>query len=208
MQSSISKDKKKKSQEEDLLLLEEIAKGSQAAYNKLQKKYYKIVLSLIRKMIKDEDDVEDLTQEAFIKAFGALDSFNSNYNFSSWLFRIASNHCIDFLRKKRFQTISINQPVNNDEDEQYIEIKDDSYQPEITIMNEERKAALKKAIEELPENYRDIIKLRHEEDLDYKEISEKLDMPLGTVKAHLFRARKLLLETLKKQPEFFNYGSR
>ena len=205
MQSSVSKEKKKKSQAEDLELLENINKGSQAAYNRLQKKYYKIVLSLIRKMIKDEDDAEDLTQESFIKAFGALDSFNKNYNFSSWLFRIASNHCIDFLRKKRFQTISINQPVNNDEDEQYIEIKDDTYQPEITVMNEERKIALNNAIDELPENYQKIIKMRHEMDMDYKEISQKLDMPLGTVKAHLFRARKALLEILKKQPEFFNY---
>ena len=205
MQSSVSKEKKQKSQAEDLELLENINQGSQAAYNRLQKKYYKIVLSLIRKMIKDEDDAEDLTQEAFIKAFGALESFNKNYNFSSWLFRIASNHCIDFLRKKRFQTISINQPVNNDEDEQYIEIKDDTYQPEVTVMNEERKTALNNAISELPENYQNIIKMRHEMDMDYKEISQKLDMPLGTVKAHLFRARKALLEILKKQPEFFNY---
>lgn len=200
---NISKEKKIKSQQEDMLLLEGIGNNDQLAYKKLQNKYYNIVLSLIRKMIQNEDDVEDLAQEAFIKAFSNLDKYNDTFNFSSWLFRIASNHCIDFLRKKRFQTISISQPVNNDDDEQYIEIKDDSYQPEVAVLNDEKKEFLYKAIEELPENYRQIIKMRHEDDMDYKEISKELDMPLGTVKAHLFRARKTLLEKLKKNQDLF-----
>lgn len=201
--SNISQEKKIKSQEEDLLLLKDIRDGNQLAYKQLQNKYSKIISTLIRKMIKDEDDVEDLTQEAFIKAFGNLDKYNETFNFSSWFFRIASNHCIDFLRKKRFQTISIDQPINDDEDDQYFDIKDDTYQPETTILDKERKELLYQTIDELPDNYKLIIKLRHEEDLDYKEISDKLDLPLGTVKAHLFRARKILLEKLKTHSDIF-----
>ncbi len=203
LMSGISKEKKIASQKDDLKLIQEISEGSQIAYRKIQEKYYKIVSALIRKMIQNEDDVEDLTQETFIKAFGNIDKFDASYNFSSWLFRIASNHCIDFLRKRRFQTVSIDQSVSNDEDEQYIEIKDDSYQPEINVLNQERITALYDAIEKLPDNYRLIIKLRHEEDMDYHQISQKLDLPLGTVKAHLFRARKSLLSILKQNKELF-----
>jgi RNA polymerase sigma factor (sigma-70 family) len=201
--SSISKEKKLISQNEDLELLDRISNGEQLAYKKLQEKYHKIISSLIRKMIQDEDDIDDLTQEAFIKAFSNLEKFDKSFNFSSWLFRIASNHCIDFLRKKRFQTVSIDQSVSNDEDEQYIEIKDDSYQPEISFLNQERINALNEAIDSLPENYRVIIKLRHEEDMDYQDIANELDLPLGTVKAHLFRARKSLLQILKSKNDLF-----
>lgn len=197
-------EKQKKNHNEDLLAIESFLGGNDMAFKIIQKKYSKIVANLIRRMVKDEDDVMDLTQETFIKAYRALNTYQTSYSFSSWLYRIASNNCIDFLRKKRFNVISLDQPLNpNSEDEQYLEIVDTSNQPEMDVIDSEKREALFAAIDNLPENYREIIKLRHEEDLDYKEISEKLNLPLGTVKAHLFRARKMLYDSLKSKYYMF-----
>jgi RNA polymerase sigma-70 factor (ECF subfamily) len=196
--------KSQESQQEDFDAIRRAIEGESGAYTFLQKKYKKIVLTLIRRMIKDEDDVDDLVQETFIKAFSALSSFQYGYSFSSWIYRIASNNCIDFLRKKRFTMVSISGQYDDSDEDHEMEIRDNSYQPDISLMNDEKKQLLLDAIEKLPENYREIIKMRHEEDMDYKEISDKLDLPLGTVKAHLFRARKILFEELKKHVSLFN----
>jgi RNA polymerase sigma-70 factor (ECF subfamily) len=189
--------------EDDFAAIREVLNGNTSAFGYLQKKYQRIVSSLIRKMIKNEDDVKDLTQETFIKAFNALSSFQFGYTFSSWLYRIASNNCIDFLRKKRFTTISLSSPLPGDDEEHYLEIEDESFQPELSLLSDERREAINKVIASLPENYREIIKLRHEEDMDYKDISVKLNMPLGTVKANLFRARKIMQIEMKKQRHLF-----
>jgi RNA polymerase sigma-70 factor (ECF subfamily) len=183
--------------DEDYNIILRILDGETADFEILQKKYKRVISSLIRRMIKDEDDIDDLTQETFIKTYNALDKFQHGFSFSSWIYRIASNTCIDFLRKKRFNFVYIDQPINNNEEEQFIEIEDSSYQPDKEYLINERKNILKNAIDTLPENYREIIKMRHEDELDYKEISTQLDIPLGTVKAHLFRARKLLLNALQ-----------
>ena len=190
---------------EDAEVIIRILDGEVNAFGILQKKYKRVISSLIRKMIKDEDDIDDLVQETFIKAYRALDRYQSSYSFSAWIYRIASNTCIDFLRKKRLNIISIDQPIGttDEEDGLFFEIEDNSYQPDVEFINNERKAALYSAIDSLPEKYRLIIKLRHEEELDYNEIALKLDMPLGTVKAHLFRARKMLLDDLKKINHLF-----
>ncbi len=181
-----------------------VLEGDNHAFQYLQQKYHKLILNLIRKMIRDEDDVEDLAQETFIKAYKALASFQFGFSFSAWLYRIASNTCIDFLRKKRFPTISLSQTVPGNDEEFEIEIEDRSFVPDLTVMNDERRKALNDAIDNLPENYKNIIRLRHEEELDYKDIAERLDMPLGTVKAHLFRARKILFDALKKHKGLFS----
>lgn len=186
----------------DYYILIKIFEGNKNDFHHLEKKYKTLIKSAIRKMIKDDEDINDLIQETFIKAYNALHTFQFGYSFSSWIYRIASNCCIDFMRKKKLNTFSINQKTNSDE-EYIFEIQDDSYNPDLNIINSEKSVALKKAIENLPENYKLIIKLRHEEDLDYSQISEKLELPLGTVKAHLFRARKLLFESLKDKQYLF-----
>lgn len=187
------------SQKDDFEAIRAVLNGDNSQFSLLDKKYHRIIAALIRKMVRNEEDVEDLTQETFIKAYNALPTFHFGYSFSSWIYKIASNTCIDFLRKKRFQTISLNQPMQGsaDEENEY-EIEDDSYIPDRHILSEERQKVLKQAIERLPDNYREIIKMRHEQELDYIEISEKLNLPIGTVKAHLFRARKALYSMLKK----------
>ncbi len=194
--------KSEKNKEEDFEVIKAILNGDTNSFKFLEKKYKRIIVILIRKMIRNEDDAEDLVQETFIKAYNALDKFQFGYTFSSWLYKIASNTCIDFMRKKRFQTVSLDQPISQDEDH-FMEIEDNTYNPDINFVADERRKALMLAIEALPENYRNIIRLRHEEEMDYSEISKELDIPLGTVKAHLFRARKILLTQLKNQRYLF-----
>lgn len=195
---------KQQSNEEDFDAIRKILDGDNSAFAFLQNKYKTRIKSLVRRMIKDPDDVDDLTQEAFIKAYNALDTFQFAYNFSAWLYRIASNSCIDFLRKKRFKTISLDQPIGGEED-LYIDVASEDHTPDLQMISTERKKILNRAIEELPENYRVIIQMRHNEELDYKEISEKLDIPLGTVKAHLFRARRILYDALVDKKELIRY---
>ncbi len=189
---------------DDFDIVDRINKGDTELFGILQKRYFNQIKVVIRRMIQNEDDVEDLAQETFIKAFNALERFQPGYPFAAWLYRIASNTCIDFLRKRRFNTISISQSVSNDEDELYIQIEDTSSKADDQMLVEERSTIIRNAIESLPEKYRLIINLRHESDLDYKDIAEKLDIPLGTVKAQLFRARKLLLDELKEHSIFSN----
>lgn len=167
------------------------------AFAELEQKYKRIVSFLIRKMIRNDEDVIDLTQETFIKAFNALPRFKFEYPFSRWLYKIASNRCIDHLRRMRFQAVSLDQPINtNDGGEVTTDPPDNDPVADDLLLAKERAEMLYKAIKTLPEKYQTVIRMRHEEDLEYQEIAEKLNLPLGTVKAHLFRARKLLYKKL------------
>lgn len=204
MGSMQNRKNKSDSKEEDFEAIRRVLDGDNTAYEFLQKKYKNLIYSLVKKMIKNDSDVEDLVQETFIKAYKALDKFKFNYSFSAWIYRIASNNTIDFLRKRRFDTFSIDKPIGNSEDENYFEIEDNSYSPDSDLISEQKADIIKAAIDTLPENYREIIILRHEEELDYKAIAEQLNLPLGTVKAHLFRARKLLYDELKDKYNLLN----
>ncbi len=204
MGSMQNRKNKSDSKQEDFDAIRRVLEGDNTAYEFLQKKYKNLIYSLVKKMIKNDSDVEDLVQETFIKAYKALDKFKFNYSFSAWIYRIASNNTIDFLRKRRFDTFSIDKPIGNAEDENYFEIEDNSYSPDADLISEQKADIIRAAIDTLPENYREIILLRHEEELDYKAIADQLDLPLGTVKAHLFRARKLLYEELKDKYNLLN----
>ena len=190
--------------QEEWELIVKVMNGNQQAFAKLQNRYQRIIASLIRRMIKDESDVEDLTQETFIKAFRGIKTFQKGFTFSSWLYKIASNNCIDFIRKKKMASISINQSFNSEDPDREFDIEDKTETPEAQIVSKERNNKLNEAIDNLPEKYRIIIRMRHEEDLDYQQISDLLEIPLGTVKANLFRARKLLLTSLQHHRYLFS----
>lgn len=185
------------SKNEDIELIENALKGHQQAYDKLMKKYYNLVHGLIYKMIFRKEDVEDLAQEAFIKAFNSLDKFDRQFAFSTWLYKIASNNCIDYLRKKKLSTFSIDKEIETDDDDLKFEIPDNETKPDREIIESERKKILEEAISNLPGKYRKVIELRHKEEMEYEEIAKKLKLPLGTVKAHIFRGRELLNKYLK-----------
>ena len=169
----------------------------------LEKRYKSIVMSLVRRMIKDDEDVKDIVQETFIKAYNSLSTFQDTYSFSGWLFRIASNNCIDFHRKRKLPSFSISKMTSNSEDNEEYEIEDKTFMPDEALLRGEKGSMLRNALALLPEKYRLILRLRHEEEMEYSQIAEQLDVPIGTVKANLFRARKMLYEVLKKNKSVF-----
>jgi RNA polymerase sigma factor (sigma-70 family) len=196
---TISKEERQlRSRQEDYELVNRALTGDQAAYARLRNKYWRAINTMLSRMIRNKSDAEDLTQEAFIKAFNSLGSFNTDYAFSTWLYKIASNNCIDYLRKRRLKTVSIDAPMQTHDGEVQMELPDpNALRPDIPITAGERTAVLQEAIRNLPEKYRIVIELRHTHEMEYADIAKQLNLPLGTVKAHLFRARALLLKRLQ-----------
>ncbi len=183
---------------EDRELVASAKRGEEKAFETLLKKYRKSVYYMLLKMVKNTDDAEDLTQEAFAKAFNSIEKFDSKFAFSTWLFRIATNNCIDFIRKKRVQTVSIDAPVEGEDGSSMrYDVRDDDLDPNDAMLKQQRKRYLTMAIERLPEKYRELVELRYFRELSYEEVANELQIPLGTVKAQLFRARELLNQELK-----------
>ncbi len=178
-------------------LIKQAIEGDESAYRQLLENYRGAIFNLLFKMVRNKEETEDLVQEAFMKAFKALPSFNEEYAFSTWLYKIAINNCIDHMRKKRLKTYSINKPVQSKDGELDREFPDTSMSPDKELLNEERTLLIEAAIDELPENYKVAIVLRHSKEKSYEEIAELLDIPLGTVKARIFRAREMLKKKLK-----------
>lgn len=148
-------------------------------------------------MIRSREEIEDLTQEAFIKAFTSLASFNEEYSFSTWLYKIATNNAIDYVRKRKLQTFSINKPIESEESDYSFELQDTEPEPDQELIAVQRKKMLDDAMESLPAKYRQVILMRHVDEKEYQEIAKTLKLPLGTVKAHIFRARELLYKQLR-----------
>lgn len=171
-------------------------KGDEKAYSKLTQKYQKPLYFHVSKMIRDPDFAEDLVQDIFLKAFKSLKNYKNDHAFSTWLYRIARNHTIDYLRKKKIETLSIHVD-DYDESHASIQIADESSFTDQPMIRRERRNKVYEAIYQLPEKYRDIIIKRHIEEKSYQEIAAEIDIPLGTVKAHLFRARELLYKYMK-----------
>ncbi|MBD8487905.1 sigma-70 family RNA polymerase sigma factor [Echinicola sp. CAU 1574] len=167
----------------------------QQAYATLMKRYKKAVYFMILKMIRDADDAEDLTMEAFAKAFRNLHKFKKDYTFSTWLFRIATNNTIDFIRKKKLKTMSLNNTLTDDGGNSVnIDVEDDENNPQDEFIKSQRIEMVRIFVDKLPAKYRKLVKLRYFDELSYDEIAQELDKPLGTVKAQLHRSRELLYE--------------
>ncbi len=187
------------SSEQDRALVTEALSGSQAAYNQLVDKYQGALSRHVGRMIRKQSEVDDLVQECFIKAFSALQSYSSDYAFSTWLYKIATNHTIDYLRKKKLKTMSIDSPIKTRDGEVEYELPDTSYRPDRHIQEDQRRELIQEAIDDLPPKYYKVIVMRHQQEKSYDEIARELDLPLGTVKAHIFRARALLYKYLREK---------
>jgi RNA polymerase sigma factor (sigma-70 family) len=189
---------------EDKMLVRRARGGDQRAFAELVKRHRRGIERLIRPICRNSssDEIEDLVQEALTKALTHLDSYSEEYAFSTWLYRIATNHAIDHLRRRRLSMFSISSmPGGGDsrgeDDGKDLELSDDSWVPDDVLLTSERTKLIEAAIEQLPENYKRIIKLRHNDDLEYDEIARKLNLPMGTVKVHLHRARAALGKLLE-----------
>lgn len=184
--------------QEDRRLIDLALQGDEKAYELLLNRYRNLVYSIMFKMVRNAQEAEDLTQEAFMKAFNSLETFNEEFAFSTWLMKIASNNCIDFLRKRKLKTYSIHDPIQYKDEKIEIDLPDQGPSPERSLLQVERRRMIEEAINKLPERYRYVIILRHKEEKSYEEISDILNLPLGTVKAQIFRAREILNRKLRE----------
>jgi len=182
----------------DYKLVQRAIDGDQKAYAGLMERYRDSIYFLLLKMVNNKDDADDLTIEAFGKAFKNLHQYTPNFAFSTWLFKIASNNCIDFIRRKKKKMLSIDKrQETEDGHEASIHLKSDMLDPEEKFVKKQKIKMLHELVKKLKPRYRTLVELRYFKELSYEEIADQLDIPLGTVKAQLFRAREFLFNVLK-----------
>lgn len=181
----------------DLVLVSEARKGDEKAFACLMTRYRDSIYYLLLKMVYNSSDAEDLTIEAFGKAFRNLDSYTPNFAFSTWLFKIATNNCIDFIRKKQSYPTPFDYLQDN-MDNVTLNMQSDLPDPEESLINHQKISALKDIINQLKPRYKRLIDLRYYKEYSYEEISKELNLPIGTVKAQLYRAKTLLYNILIK----------
>lgn len=186
--------------QEDYKWVQAAIKGDQKSYANLMERYRDSIFFMVLKMVHNRDDADDLTIEAFGKAFHNLENYTPDFAFSTWLFKIAMNNSIDFIRKKKLNTLSIDVPIQHDDDSTptTYDIKGDHPDPEEKFIKKERTRLMKDVVDKLKPKYRMLIELRYFKELSYEEISDELNLPLGTIKAQLFRAKELLYNILAK----------
>jgi RNA polymerase sigma-70 factor (ECF subfamily) len=178
------------------------ARGREGAYRELLHRYERPVFSLVYRMVRDRSLAEDLAQEAFIRAFDKIDSYNPSYKFSNWIFKIANNHAIDYLRRRKVDTVSIHGPRNAasaEEGRSELSVASSGESPEAYVENMELRGQIEDAIARLRPEYRTAVLLRHVEGHTYEEIADVMELPLGTVKTYLHRARHELREHLESR---------
>ncbi|HET7819286.1 MAG TPA: sigma-70 family RNA polymerase sigma factor [Bacteroidia bacterium] len=171
--------------------------SDQQAYAELMGRYRDTIFFMLLKMVRDKDHADDLTIEAFGKAFRNLHQYAPDYAFSTWLFKIATNNCIDFIRRKK-EALSLDRTFeNSDGDEMSFEPKSDFLNPEEKTIKKQKIKLIRAVVDKLQPRYKTLVELRYFEEKSYEEIAQELDLPIGTVKAQLFRARDLLYQTLR-----------
>lgn len=182
---------------QDLKLIKRCKRGEEEAFQELLARYRNAIYGLCYRMTRSAEDARDLAQEVFIKVFSLLDRYDESFAFSSWIFRIATNHCIDHLRRNRLRFLSLDGYTSPDGDEIEIPVPDKGAQPDRVLERREAMEKLEEVIADLPPHYKAIILLRHDQELSYEEIATVLDLPLGTVKARIHRARAMVQQMLK-----------
>ena len=188
--------------QKDMELVEKARKGDQQAYGELLSRYRDAIYFMLLKMVNSPVDAEDLTIEAFGKAFKNIDQYTPNYAFSTWLFKIATNNCIDFIRKKRTTHVSLDQTMDGEDSlAPSSMIPADTPDPESTMITKQKIKHMRSVVSKLKPRYRTLVELRYFKEYSYEEIAAELDIPIGTVKAQLFRARELLLNILNRSRE-------
>jgi RNA polymerase sigma-70 factor (ECF subfamily) len=191
-----------KATEDYELVCAALHQGDRRAYTQLMDRYKESLYFKLIKMTGSEADADDMTIEAFGKAFNNLHTYSPEYAFSTWLFRIATNNCIDYMRKKRIKSMPLERPaIHEDRTSFEMKIADLSADPETLIIREQKNQNLRAIVDKLKPHYRILIELRYYKEYSYEEIAEKLELPVGTVKAKLFRAKEFLYNILKNSED-------
>tara|TARA_B100000700_G_C14965736_1_gene818753 strand:+ start:504 stop:1100 length:597 start_codon:yes stop_codon:yes gene_type:complete len=182
----------------DLILINRaLETGDPAAYSELMRHYRDRLYFSIYEKIGDQEISKDLTIESLGKAFKKLHLYKPDFAFSTWLFTVARNHCIDYLRRNKLPTFSIDKMMVDDDGKQTnFDLKSEDLNPEQALMKKQRIKILRSIVNQLKPKYRDLVKLRYFKEFSYEEISEELHLPLGTVKAQLYRSREQLFKIM------------
>lgn len=184
---------------DDYQLVEKAKGGCQQAYAQLMERHQSSIYHLMLRMTNNREDSHDLTIEAFGKAFTRMASYVPNYAFSTWLYKIAVNNCIDFVRKKKLLTLSIDETIDDSSSQDYSNtLHAYGLNPEEAVIRDQRIGLMRHLLGRLNDKYRVMIELRYFKELSYEEIANELNIPLGTVKAQLFRAKELLSDLLRR----------
>ncbi len=180
---------------QDYELVKAALQGDEKAFARLLNRYKDAIYFMLLKMVNNRSDAEDLTLEAFGKAFKNLHQYSPTYAFSTWLFKIASNNCIDFLRKKK----GVNVPIEKEDSEnsETVKLKSKELNPEERLIRQQKAILLRNVVRKLKPRYQVLVELRYFREFSYEEIAKELDLPLGTVKAQLFRAREMLFKMIE-----------
>jgi len=188
---------------QDFQLIDQaVNENDEQAFAMLMERYRKPVYHMILKMVRNVDDAEDLTIEAFTKAFKNLYKFKKDYTFSTWLFRIATNNSIDFIRKKKLDTMSLDTSYQDESGASMtIDVKDKNLNPQEEAIKSQKIEYIQLFVTKLPAKYQRLVRLRYFNELSYEEIAKELDAPLGTVKAQLHRARELLYDLIRNKKD-------
>ena len=188
---------------EDFKLIDQAVKeNDEQAYAMLMGRYKRPVYHMILKMVRNVDDAEDLTIEAFAKAFKNLHRFKKDFTFSTWLFRIATNNAIDFIRKKKLETMSLDTSFTDDNGESVkIDVEDHNLNPQEEAIKSQKIELIQLFVTKLPPKYQRLVRLRYFKEYSYEEIAEELNAPLGTIKAQLHRARELMYDLVKNKKD-------
>ena len=188
-----------KAKRDYLLLRRALDENDQQAYAELMSLYRDSIFYMLVRMVKNKDDAEDLTLMTFGKAFRYLDKYTPKYAFSTWLYRIALNNSIDFLRMKNNMPQYFEEDLYTSNTTSIVDQSEDNMQrtPEEEIIDKQRLQLLRAAVSELPEKYRKVIELRYYEDLAYEEISERLGLSLSNVKIQIMRAKQMLAQLMQ-----------
>jgi RNA polymerase sigma-70 factor (ECF subfamily) len=182
---------------DELKIIESCLLGNTEVFSRLIDSYKNMVYNLAYRMSNNPQEAEDISQEAFLRAFQSLVRFNSSYKFSTWLYQITLNIIRDRFKKKELNCVSLDTPLEKDDSEFYPQPADLTRNPEQIIAQQENTQTIQQAILSLPLKYREVIVLRHLQDLSYVEISNILKIPPGTIKIRLYRAREQLKKILK-----------
>jgi RNA polymerase sigma-70 factor (ECF subfamily) len=183
--------------QDDQDVVQAVLNGQQHRFAELVDRYQTQIVNYVCRMLGNYEDAVDLSQDVFLKAYSGLGSYRPQYPFPAWLFRIARNAAIDEIRKRRLATVSLDAPMEFDDGAASREVESPGLDPQDTYLGIEFADRVSAAIDQLPEKYREPIVLRHAADLSYEEIAEALELPIGTVRSRLNRARTQLRELLE-----------
>lgn len=180
----------------DYELVQKALAGDEKAFARLLSRYKDAIYFMLLKMVNNRNDAEDLTLEAFGKAFKNIHQYSPTYAFSTWLFKIASNNCIDFLRRKKGTYIAIDNNSDSTQNNETVRLKSRELNPEERLIRQQKAILLHRVVRQLKPRYRTLVELRYFREYSYEEIAKELELPLGTVKAQLFRAREMLFKMI------------